>query len=225
MSLAFSSTNRSGSGKYYSWSSTIVWTASSYAIVGYGLYVLWQRRKTNQQAVKAVQMSPTVTAQARTIESGGISAMHTSTDGSPMRAFVLRLMPGQDLKSSLLEYVKEQGLSAAVVVTCVGSLSTATLRMANTDRNNAEEAVVTRNGRFEIVSLVGTLSTNHGCHLHCSLSDESGALWGGHCVEGMVVNTTAEVVLAECCGLSFERHYDDKTGFRELCVLCGPLKT
>ena len=221
MSFSVSSTVGSGSG--LSWRSMILGTASGFAI-GYGLNALWQRLQAYQQAPDTSHTT-TLLPQKTPLSPVSTTAKHTSTDGSPMRAYVLRLTPGQELKSSLLAYVKEHGLSAAVVVTCVGSLSAATLRMANADRDNEEDTVVTRQERFEVVSLVGTLSANHGCHLHCSLSDESGALWGGHCVEGMLVNTTAEIVLAECCGLSFERHFDERTGFKELCVLCGPADT
>lgn len=152
------------------------------------------------------------------------SGKHTATDGSPMRAYALRVPPGAELKSTLMSYVEDRNLGAVCVVTCVGSLKAATLRMAGADRDSADaDHTETRTERFEILSLVGTLSTSHGCHLHISLGDSAGKSWGGHCVGGMTVNTTAEVVLAECEGLSFERHYDYRTGFKELCVLCGPI--
>eukprot|EP00873_Tetraselmis_striata_P028901 jgi/Tetstr1/449165/TSEL_036374.t1 len=147
---------------------------------------------------------------------------HTAVDGSPMRAYALRVTPGAELKAALMAFVKEHDLQAAAVVTCVGSLTGATLRLANADRDSGDNDVVTRTERFEILSLVGTLSATHGCHLHCSLGDAQGAVFGGHCVGGMTVFTTAEVVLAECAGMAFERHLDERTGFKELCVLCGP---
>lgn len=147
---------------------------------------------------------------------------HTAVDGSPMRAYALRVPPGAELKLALMAFVAEHDLQAAAVVTCVGSLTGATLRLANADRDSGDNEVVTRSERFEILSLVGTLSATHGCHLHCSLGDAAGAVFGGHCVGGMTVFTTAEVVLAECTGLAFERHFDERTGFKELCVLCGP---
>eukprot|EP00193_Tetraselmis_chui_P006934 CAMPEP_0177761884 /NCGR_PEP_ID=MMETSP0491_2-20121128/6045_1 /TAXON_ID=63592 /ORGANISM="Tetraselmis chuii, Strain PLY429" /LENGTH=276 /DNA_ID=CAMNT_0019277893 /DNA_START=1 /DNA_END=831 /DNA_ORIENTATION=+ len=150
---------------------------------------------------------------------------HTTVDGSPMRAYALRVPPGEELKAALQAFVTDRDLQAVAVVTCVGSLTSATLRLANADRDSGDNDVVTRSERFEILSLVGTLSATHGCHLHVSLGDRDGRVFGGHCVGGMNVFTTAEVVLAECRGMAFERHYDERTGFKELCVLCGPVES
>lgn len=50
---------------------------------------------------------------------------------SPTRAHALRLRPGDDLRSALLAYVAQHGIEAGAVLTCVGSLTVATLRLAN----------------------------------------------------------------------------------------------
>ncbi|CAN0001054.1 unnamed protein product [Discosporangium mesarthrocarpum] len=70
--------------------------------------------------------------------------------------------------------------------------------------------------RFEILSLVGTLSPEGG-HLHVSLGDEVGSVIGGHLVQA-VVHTTAEVVVGEASALAFSRSMDERTGFKELTV-------
>ena len=126
---------------------------------------------------------------------------------------------------ALIAKVQAENMRAACMVTCVGSLRKATLRMANAskapDGGNASGSgneVVTRSERFEIVSLVGTFAEDGRCHLHASLSDANGQLWGGHVVGGMEVFTTAEVVLAECSGLAFTREHDAQTGYDELVV-------
>ena len=121
----------------------------------------------------------------------------------------IRLVPGDDLKSSLESFVKERKILAGAVVTCVGSLKRSELRMAN-----AVETTV-RDEKFEIVSLVGTLGTE-GCHLHISLSDKKGNVTGGHLMKGNIVYTTAELVIGELPGLTFSRYDDERTGFKEL---------
>ena len=124
---------------------------------------------------------------------------------------VLRLRPGADLLVELREYVARAGLRASCVVTCVGSLTRATLRYAN----QSEAAVVT--GHFEICSLVGTMGRDALPHLHISLSDGKGAMVGGHVLEGCTIYTTAEVVLGECGeGLTFTRPIDPETTWDEL---------
>lgn len=76
--------------------------------------------------------------------------------------------------------------------------------------------VVHLTGRFEIVSLVGTL--NPDAHLHISLSDIEGKTIGGHVLGDLEVFTTAEVVIGEAVDLKFTREMDVLTGFPELVV-------
>ncbi|PVD32360.1 hypothetical protein C0Q70_07793 [Pomacea canaliculata] len=123
----------------------------------------------------------------------------------------LRLKPGQELKTTLMHYVQDQKLKAAFIVTCVGSVLRATLRMANS------KTITTFEGPFEIVSLVGTLSGGEG-HLHISLSDKNGKVIGGHVIGDLDIYTTAEIVLGECENTSFLREYDSETGYDELVV-------
>lgn len=128
-----------------------------------------------------------------------------------MKTYAIRLKPNQDLKTSLVEYARENQIKAGVVLTCVGSLNGATLRMAN------ETALKTFEGKFEIVSLVGTFSTD-GCHLHIALSDKNGNMVGGHLKEGCIIYTTAEIAIGEIENLIFTRVMDEDTGFKELVV-------
>lgn len=128
------------------------------------------------------------------------------------RAIALRLRPGQDLRRELLRVVQEQGLEAAAVVTCVGSLTRATLRFAD-----QPEGTVIEGHHLEVVSLVGTLST-HGSHLHLSVSDEAGRTIGGHLLDGSSIYTTAEVVLLALDDLRFRRERDPETTYGELTI-------
>eukprot|EP00904_Undaria_pinnatifida_P004572 jgi/Undpi1/14115/HiC_scaffold_9.g03766.m1 len=70
--------------------------------------------------------------------------------------------------------------------------------------------------RFEVLSLVGTLSRD-GLHLHASLGDEEGTVSGGHLVRA-IIHTTAEIVVGEASALAFSRAMDPDTGFKELVV-------
>jgi uncharacterized protein len=139
----------------------------------------------------------------------GGSLDSASVESAAVHAF--RLCPGQDLKQELLNYAASQGIGAAAIVTCVGSLTKTALRYAG-----RRDGTI-RSGMFEIVSMVGTLGEG-GAHLHVSLSDEHGALFGGHVLDGCLVHTTAEVVLAELPGLVFHREIDPETGYRELVI-------
>lgn len=71
---------------------------------------------------------------------------------------------------------------------------------------------------MEIVSLVGTLSSIGGHHLHISLSNKNGQVFGGHVFGEMKVFTTAEIMIGECEDLTFVREFDSASGYDELVV-------
>ena len=49
---------------------------------------------------------------------------------SSLKVYAVRFGPGVELKSSLMKYVAEKNLKSAFVLTCVGSVTKATLRFA-----------------------------------------------------------------------------------------------
>lgn len=127
----------------------------------------------------------------------------------PTKIHAFRLKPGQDLREEIESFVRREDIKAGWMVTCVGSLTQASLRLAN------QSGATTLAGHFEIVSLVGTLSTN-GCHLHLSVSDSTGRTVGGHLLAGNTVYTTAEIVIGESRDLVFSREVDGTTPWEEL---------
>ncbi|XP_052766018.1 bifunctional protein GlmU-like [Mya arenaria] len=134
----------------------------------------------------------------------------TSSSCSLLKTYALRLKPGDEITSSMQSFIEANQLEAAFVLTCVGSVTEMTLRMADS------VTIKRYNGPFEIVSLVGTVSA--GGHLHGSFSDKEGVVIGGHVVGGMKVYTTAEVVIGECSGYTFTREPCGMSGYNELVV-------
>lgn len=130
---------------------------------------------------------------------------------STMQTYSVRLTPGQDLKEALEMIVQQERISAGAVLTCVGSLTTLTLRLAN------QETPSVWKGHFEIVSLVGILSMN-GSHLHLSVSDSTGRTIGGHLLKGCLIYTTAELVIGVMPELIYAREPDPTFGYKELVI-------
>lgn len=128
-----------------------------------------------------------------------------------MRTYAFRLRPGQDLREEIDKFVKDHDIKAGVVVSCVGSLKKAVLRMAGAEETKTFE------GPFEIVSLVGTIEVGNR-HLHIAISNKEGNVFGGHLKEGCIIETTAEVVIGELEGVIFTRRPDPETGYDELVV-------
>jgi len=126
-----------------------------------------------------------------------------------MKVVPLRLQPGADLRQALESWMGEQSEQAGCVISAVGSLSVAQLRLAG-----AIEAT-TIHGELEIVNLSGTLSPD-GAQLHIAIAGSSGAVIGGHLCAGSLVRTTAELVIGLLPQWQFRRVLDPATGYAEL---------
>ncbi len=132
-----------------------------------------------------------------------------------MKTAALRLKPDQDLKESLKTFVTSNNIESGFILTTVGSLKQATIRFANQSHSKV------LNEKFEIVSLVGTLSTS-GIHLHISIADQEGKTVGGHLDSGCIIYTTAEIVIGISPEFTFIRTTDEQTGFKELQIIPTP---
>ena len=128
-----------------------------------------------------------------------------------MKVVPLRLQPGDDLRLALEAWMGEQQQQAGCLISAVGSLSLARLRLAG-----AAEATAIH-GELEIVSLSGTLSPD-GAHLHIAVADRRGAVIGGHLCAGSLVRTTAELVIGLLPQWRFCREQDPATGHAELWI-------
>ncbi len=126
-----------------------------------------------------------------------------------MEVVPLRLQPGDDLRQALEAWMGEQQEQAGCVLSAVGSLSVAQLRLAGATPATAIH------GELEILSLSGTLSPD-GAHLHIAIADSSGAVLGGHLGAGSLVRTTAELVIGLLPEWRFNRELDPATGYPEL---------
>ncbi|MCK5632884.1 DNA-binding protein [bacterium] len=131
-----------------------------------------------------------------------------------MKTYAVRLLPDQDLMKELEKIVVKNNIKAGFIISCLGSLKKAHLRMPGGKTFQHFE------GLFEILCLNGTLSVN-GSHLHVAMSVfPEGNVLGGHVLEeGCIINTTAEIVIGELDSVEFTRKLDERTGFNELKVV------
>jgi len=121
----------------------------------------------------------------------------------------LRLVPGDDLRRELESAVRAQGAGAAFVLSGIGSLRPARIRLAGAD----DDTLIDRD--TELLTLAGSIGRN-GSHLHLSVADDQGSVVGGHASHGCIVRTTAEVLLVLLPDWQFSREFDPGTGWAEL---------
>jgi predicted DNA-binding protein with PD1-like motif len=128
-----------------------------------------------------------------------------------MQNYTFRLKPGEDLFDSIQAFVMERHVQAGCILSGVGSLRHAILRLANREYQSEYE------GPFEIVSITGTVSI-YGSHLHISISDGEGRTIGGHFESGCRIYTTAEIVIAVFNDVIYKRELAEDSGYEELTV-------
>ena len=96
-----------------------------------------------------------------------------------MRSLPLKLAPGSDLRLTLEELARRDGISG-FVLGVVGNLTQASFQCPGQANPTVLE------GDLEVITLNGTLSPE-GVHLHLSLSDGACQVWGGHLEPGTIV--------------------------------------
>ena len=104
-----------------------------------------------------------------------------------MRSLPLKLAPGSDLRLSLEELARRDGLHG-FVLGVVGNLTRAAFQCPG----QAEPTVL--QGDLEVITLNGTVSPD-GVHLHLSLSDGACQVWGGHLEPGTIIQKGADLLL------------------------------
>ena len=128
-----------------------------------------------------------------------------------MKKHVFRLVEGVDLKLFLQDFISKNNIASGCVLSSVGSLKHLNIRLAD------ENVILDKEQKYEILSLNGTLSQD-GVHLHISAADSKGNAFGGHLLDGNIVYTTVELIIAEFDDIKFMRAFDIQTGFKELII-------
>ncbi len=130
-----------------------------------------------------------------------------------MKTIAKRLFDGQDLIEEINALCSQYEIKAGVILSAVGSLRQSNIRVPVL--NNEVRYVHPEN--VEIDGLHGTVS-NSGCHLHISVSDVEGKVFGGHVKSGCKIRTTCELVIGLLADHEFTREPDVETGYDELVV-------
>lgn len=146
--------------------------------------------------------------------------------GTLGKVVAFRLGPGCDLMKSIEEIAKKENIQSGLVLSGAGSLSQVTLR--NVRLFPDEFPVMDRNRIYtpkkeplELLSLSGNISKRDGeIHVHCHITISSGLddsrAYGGHLIEGCLIFSYCEVIIAEITGLEMKRDIDPETRGPEL---------
>jgi len=140
------------------------------------------------------------------------------------RVILSRLMPGEDLFTSLKKIAKDHGIERGVILSAIGSLTNVVFVNVRPHTGipvKAEDMIeIEEAGPFELLSLEGNFFPSQEAgepviHLHAILGTSSGAVTGGHLLKATVF-TTAEIILGSLAGSSVYKAKSDMTQRMEL---------
>jgi hypothetical protein len=126
-----------------------------------------------------------------------------------LKTIVIRCEVGEDLLTALTSFVEKENITSASLQV-LGALKRARLGIFE----NGKYEYIDHEGALEIASGVGNVSVKEGkpfVHCHLMLSDHKGTVFGGHLMEGCIVNPTAEIHLQVLAG-EVKRRLDKQTG-------------
>lgn len=123
---------------------------------------------------------------------------------------VARIDKGEEILEKIKEIAQKEQIKLASIQG-IGAVGEATIGVFKTEEKKyyANEL----KGDFEIVSLTGSINTmkeEFYTHLHMSVGDETGNVFGGH-LNKAVVSATCEMVIQIIPG-KVDRKYDEEIG-------------
>lgn len=126
------------------------------------------------------------------------------------KTIVIRMDKGEEVVSSLKSICQKEDIKLASV-SAIGAVNDITVGVFNPDTKQYKSNRFT--GSFEIVSLSGTVTTMKGIpyiHLHMSVGDGNGKVFGGHLNEAKI-SATCEMVITLIDG-EVDREYSEEIG-------------
>lgn len=137
--------------------------------------------------------------------------------GSPGVAEIIcvRLDEGEDVQQSLEALAAELHISAGAVLSGAATLKRACLHMVTTTGYPSKQAYLNLTGAIEVASINGIIAGGQP-HLHATITDSSGAAFGGHLEPGCIVLYLAELVVVKFEGPNLTRVKHPQTGIAQL---------
>lgn len=123
---------------------------------------------------------------------------------------VVRIDRGEEILEAVAELAERESIRLASI-SALGAVNEFTVGVFNT----AEKKYYANefSGAFEIVSLTGTINTMDGkfyAHLHMSVGNDRGEVFGGH-LNRAVISATCEMIVTVIDG-EVDRYHDDDVG-------------
>ena len=119
------------------------------------------------------------------------------------RGFLFRIPEGMEFLDFVNKFAKEHNVLIGTV-SAIGSLRNP--RIGYFEEEKKQYKVIELKGTYELISALGNISIKDNepfAHIHVSLADNKGRMFGGHLIAGEVF--VAEVFIQELLGEPLER--------------------
>ena len=123
---------------------------------------------------------------------------------------VLRIDKNEEILSSIKSLALKENIKLANI-NALGAVNEVVVGVYKVDEKKYYSNEF--RGNFEIVSLTGTINTMNNefySHLHMSIGNENGEVFGGHLNKG-IVSATCEMIINIIDG-TVDRYYDEEIG-------------
>ncbi|HSJ37712.1 MAG TPA: PPC domain-containing DNA-binding protein [Planococcus sp. (in: firmicutes)] len=143
--------------------------------------------------------------------------------GALGKSIAARLLPGTDLLTGIEELCRENGISFAQIATCFGSLQRSGyyyLVPDSTAKLGASYGPLQQlAGPIEFLNGTGFVCQREGdyeIHLHGTIADQTGKVFGGHFVKSENPVYTVDLLVTEVTGMNLLRAPDSESGVNQL---------
>jgi predicted DNA-binding protein with PD1-like motif len=130
---------------------------------------------------------------------------------------LIRMYPGEEIISSLIEACRMERASTGVVLSSIGQLKDFALGYYTGRGNYEPREFVEPHELISISGMINRISEDYEAHLHACLGDRSKSTVGGHLIKGTVVITNETVLLLN--GARVDRINNQETDLRDLKLL------
>lgn len=139
--------------------------------------------------------------------------MHYGID-KKTNTLVMKLDKGDMVMASIKKMLKETGIKHGIVLQGIGMLKDFEIGFYD----GTSHKTTCYPNPCELVSMTGSIAQFEGevnIHLHGAFADDTGAMIGGHLVDGEV-GAIVEMTILITEGLALKRKHNPKTGLNEL---------
>ncbi|WP_163099935.1 PPC domain-containing DNA-binding protein [Peribacillus alkalitolerans] len=139
--------------------------------------------------------------------------------GSPGKIVAARLLPGTDLLTGIEEICRENSIKSASITNCFGSFqSTGFLYLVPKPESSIGAGysdLIGVEGPIELLNGTGVVcqrDDQYELHVHGTMCDKEGRVFGGHLVKGENPVITVDMVITEIKEMNLYRKFDEETG-------------